>query len=111
MAEATSVLRARAVLTRLTPYSPSHWEAAHEVRPGQRQNALFAILLCMVLRSDRRQLPARGGHAFFLLQPRLLPLSLPDARQGVPKTCIDPKYEGVMRQNCKPQVCDRCGGH
>jgi hypothetical protein len=78
------------VLTPLTPYSASHWEAAHEVRPGQRQNALLAILLCMVLRAGRRQLPARAGHALLLLQSRLLPLSLQDARPGAPKTCIEP---------------------
>jgi hypothetical protein len=102
--------RPRTVLTRPTPYSASHREAAHEVRPGQRQNALLAILLCMVLRAGRRQLPARVSHALFLLQSRLLPLSLPDARPGAPKTCIAPKYESVMRHNRKPLVCDRCGG-
>jgi hypothetical protein len=64
----------------------------------------------MVLRSDRRQLPARAGHAINLLQSRLLPRPLPDARPGAPTTYIDPQNESVMRQNRKPLACDRCGG-
>jgi len=50
----------------------------------------LAIHLYMVLRADRRQLPARAGHALFLQRSRLLPRSLPDARPGAPKTSIDP---------------------
>src|SRR2546429_1873591 len=38
MAEITSALRRRTVITRPTMYSASRWEAAHEIRFGERRS-------------------------------------------------------------------------
>src|SRR5437016_14401489 len=59
MAETTSALRRRTVITRPTLCSASRWEAAHEIRAGKCPDAPPAILLRRVLRADRGGLLAR----------------------------------------------------
>src|ERR1700730_10910514 len=91
MAEITSALDRRTVITRPTLYSASRWEAAHEIRAGERQDAPPAILLCMVLRADRGELRARAGNASLLLRSQVLRRSLQGGRPSAAAA-----REGVM---------------
>src|SRR6266487_5419910 len=69
----------------------SQWEGAYEIRFGERQDSPSRVLLCIVLRANRRKLPARAYHASLLLRSQVLRRSLQARGLGTQRTC-----EGIM---------------
>src|SRR5215211_4576482 len=69
----------------------SQWEGAYEIRFGERQDSPSRVPLCIVLRANRRKLPARAYHASLLLRSQVLRRSLQARGLGTQRTC-----EGIM---------------
>jgi hypothetical protein len=94
----------------------SQREAAHEIRFGERQDSPSGVFLRIVLRANRRKLPARACHASLLLRSQVLRrslrgrgLSAPGAREGI-MTTIQETNRPVRAAVRSRQVCDHCGG-
>jgi hypothetical protein len=94
----------------------SQREAAHEIRFGERQDSPSGVFLRIVLRANRRKLPARACHASLLLRSQVLRrslrgrgLSTPGTREGI-MTTIPDTNRPVRAAVRSRQVCDHCGG-
>ena len=94
----------------------SQREAAYEIRFSERQDSPSRVFLRIVLRANRRKLPARAYHASLLLRSHLLRRSLRarglnthGTREGIMTTIQDTNRP--VRAAVRPrQVCDHCGG-
>ena len=86
MAEIISALHRPAVPTRPIRCSVSHWEAPHEIYPGEWQDTLPAVLVCDVRSAGRSKLPAGSRDAPRLLRSRLLRSSLQQRRPASRKS-------------------------
>src|SRR4051794_30568850 len=88
----------------------------YEVHFGERQDSPSRVFLRIVLRANRRKLPARAYHASLLLRSQLLRrslrgrgLSTPGTREGI-MTTIQDTNRPVRAAVRSRQVCDHCGG-
>jgi hypothetical protein len=98
MAEITSALLRPVGTVRLTPCFASHWEAPHEIRICEWQDALPAVFLRAMLRADWCELLKGNWNRALLLRSRLLRFSLPERYPA-----FGPPGKGILKTRPMPE--------